>query len=81
MPKRMITLKLDPERASVAAVREKLGLQPAQIDESFGVIDVSRPEESLYAVMVDEDVAETVAGLPDVEGPHSDPKIEPFDSP
>jgi hypothetical protein len=80
MPKRMVTLKLDPDRVSVDGVRKKLGLEPAQIDESFGVIDVS-PGEHLYAVLVDEEVADAVDGKPGVEGSFSNPKIEPFDAP
>jgi len=76
----MITLKLDPDHASMGEVRKKLGIGPEQIDESFGVIDVA-PQEHLYAVLVDEDVAAEVSGKPDVEGTFSNPKIEPFGPP
>jgi len=76
----MVTLRLDPDQASISEVRKKLGIEPEQIDESFGVIDVS-PQEHLYAVLVDEDVATEVSGKPDVEGAYSNPKIEPFGPP
>lgn len=80
MPKMMVTLRLDPDDASISEVRKKLGIKPEQIDESFGVIDVS-PQEHLYAVLLDEEVATAVRDKPDVEGAYSNPKIEPFGPP
>ncbi len=80
MSKVMVTLKLDPEQASLAHVRESLGIGSEEIDDDFGVIAV-QPEENLYAVLVEQDTADRVQGTEGVEGPFSNPKIEPFGPP
>lgn len=80
MSKVMVTLKLDPEHASLEEVRESLGIGSEEIDDEFGVIAVS-PEESLYAVLVEPETASRVQGIEGVEGPFSNPKIEPFGPP
>lgn len=77
MPKVMVTLKLDPEHASVDDVRQSLGIGAGEIDDDFGVIAV-QPEESLYAVLVDSETATRVQGADGVKGQFSNPKIEPF---
>jgi hypothetical protein len=80
MSKVMVTLKLDPEHASLEEVRESLGIGTEEIDDEFGVIAVS-PEESLYAVLVEPETANRVQGVEGVKGPFSNPKIEPFGPP
>ncbi len=80
MPKVMVTLKLDPEHASVDDVRQSLGIGAEEIDDDFGVISVS-PEKSLYAVLVEPETADRVQGTDGVEGQFSNPKIEPFGPP
>lgn len=80
MPKVMVTLKLDPEHASLDDVRRSLEIAPGEIDDDFGVISVS-PAENLYAVLVDPAAAGRVQGAEGVEGAFSNPKIEPFGPP
>jgi len=80
MSKVMVTLKLDPEHASVDQVRRSLGIGADEIDDDFGVIAVS-PDESLYAVLVDPETATRVQGAEGAKGPFSNPKIEPFGPP
>lgn len=80
MSKVMVTLKLDPEQASLAKVRESLGIGAEEIDDDFGVIAVE-PENDLYVVLVEQDAANRVQGVQGVEGPFSNPKIEPFGPP
>jgi hypothetical protein len=79
MPKVMVTLKLDPEQASLAEVRRLLGLGEGEIDPSFGVVNIS-PSEHLYTILVDEATAARVQGADQVEGVYGNPRIEPFGS-
>jgi hypothetical protein len=76
----MLTLQLDPTEASEEHVRRKLELDDGALDPEFGVVEID-PAEHKYAVLVDEDVAERVQGAPQVEGPFSNPRIEPFGPP
>ena len=76
----MLTLTLDRAEATVDGVRRQLGLDEGALDPDFGVVEVD-PENHRYAVMVDEDTASRVAGKRGVEGPFSNPRIEPFGPP
>lgn len=81
MGKTMLTIKLDPEQASVDAVRKRFDLKPGEIDDRFGVVDVD-PSKHVYAVLVDEHAASSIADRdPGVSGPFADAKIEPFGPP
>lgn len=80
MSKVMVTLKLDPDQASLGAVRESLGIEAEEIDDDFGVIAVS-PEDHLYTVLVEQEAANRVQGHEQVEGQFSNPKIEPTGPP
>jgi hypothetical protein len=77
MPKVMVTLKLDPEHASLDEVRRLLGLGEGEVDPGFGVVNIS-PRERLYAILVDEAAAARVQGADQVEGVYGNPRIEPF---
>jgi hypothetical protein len=72
----MITLRLEPEQASLEEVRRLLGLAEDEVDERFGVVNIN-PSERLYTILVEEEVAERVRGAPEVRGVFSNPKIEP----
>lgn len=61
MRKVILQVELEPREASVSGVRRKLGLKPAQIDESFGVKQL-RPGRNEYSVRVTADVAQAVRG-------------------
>lgn len=76
----MLTLKLDPKNATLADVRRKLNLSADDVDTEFGVIKID-PQKNLYAVLVDERAADKAAGQLGVQGPFSNPKIQPFGSP
>ena len=80
MPKVMVTLKLDPEQASLAEIRKLLGLGKGEIDRNFGVVNIS-PSEHLYTILVDEVTAARVQGAEQVEGVYGNPRIEPFGPP
>jgi hypothetical protein len=77
MPDVMMTVELDPEVATVAQAAERLGVEPDRIDADFGVVSID-PEQNLYTVLVDAQAAAEAADRPGVEGPFSDPRIEPF---
>ena len=80
MAKVMVTLRLDPEQASLPEVRRLLGLAPEEVDPSFGVVNIS-PAEHLYTILVDEAAAARVGDVDQVEGVFSNPRIEPFGPP
>jgi len=80
MPRMMVTLRLDPEQASLPEVRRLLGLAEDEVDPAFGVVNIS-PAEHLYTILVDEAAAARIAGAPAVEGVFGNPRIEPYGPP
>ena len=80
MPRMMVTLRLDPERASLPEVLGLLGLAGDEVDPAFGVVNIS-PAEHLYTILVDEAAAARIAGAPAVEGVFGNPRIEPYGPP
>jgi hypothetical protein len=72
----MVTLELDPERASLEEVRRLLGLQEDEVDQRFGVVNIS-PAEHLYTILVQREAAERVRNAGPVRGVYSNPRIEP----
>jgi hypothetical protein len=73
----MMTLRLAPERVSLAAAAGELGVAERELDPDFGVVELD-PDRHRYAVMVDERAAARVQRRPGVEGPFANPPIEPF---
>ncbi len=76
----MVTLKLDPSEATLSNARATLDLREDEVDPNFGIVNVS-PEQNLYAILVDEKVADRLEGHKAVAGSFSNPKIEPFGPP
>jgi hypothetical protein len=76
----MVTLKLEATEATPVGVCARLNLAEGELDRNFGVVllDASR---SLYAILVDESVAEKLEHAEGVEGTFSNPPIEPFGPP
>jgi hypothetical protein len=75
-----LTITLTPAEASPERVRRKLGLSESELDRDFGVVEIDRAHHQ-YAVLVDDCAAERVKGASGVEGPFSNPRIEPFGPP
>jgi hypothetical protein len=80
MKKYMMTLRLDPSEANLAAVSRKLKLNEDEIDPNFGVVSIN-PAENLYAILVEEAASAKLQGSEGIKGPFSNPKIEPFGPP
>jgi hypothetical protein len=80
MAKVMVTLRLEPQQASLPEVRRLLGLAPEEVDPGFGVVNIS-PAEHLYTILVEEQAAARVGDADQVEGVFSNPRIEPFGPP
>ena len=80
MAKVMVTLRLDPEQASLDEVRRLLDLAADEVDPGFGVVNIS-PAEHLYTILVDPAAATRIGDAPQVEGVFSNPRIEPFGPP
>jgi hypothetical protein len=76
MAKVMMTLRLDPERATLSQVRRLLGLAGDEVDSGFGVVNIS-PAEQLYTILVEEAAAARVRDAAQVEGVFGNPRIEP----
>jgi hypothetical protein len=80
MARVMVTLRLDPEQATLEEVRRLLGLAADEVDPAFGVVNIS-PAEHLYTILVDDAAAARVADAPPVEGVFGNPRIEPSGPP
>jgi len=75
----MLKLHLAAKDASISRVLKKLGITRAELDPSFGLVALD-PDKQLYAVLVDEKVADRLEGSAGIEAA-SNPKIETFGQP
>ena len=82
MAKVMITIEAPGEPPTVAELRRRYKLAKHDIDEGFGVVEVD-PAEHVYTVLVEESAAAKIQPGEgwQVEGPYSNPRIEPFGPP
>ena len=73
----MMTVELPPGAVSLAEAADRLGLDPGALDAEYGLVELD-PGNNLYAVLVDEAAGVQASGREGVEGPFSNPRIEPF---
>jgi hypothetical protein len=80
MPRVMVSLRLDPEQASLPEVRRLLGLAADEVDPAFGVVNTPPPyHHTTFGVAAA--APDRIAGAPAVEGVFGNPRIEPYGPP
>jgi hypothetical protein len=72
----LVTLELTSDQSSLEYVKELPGLANLQVDEKFGVINIS-PKENLYVIRVsgELDPEQLMSNQPQVKAVHGDAKI------
>lgn len=83
MAKIMVTFQVEGAAPTIDALQERYSLTDEEIDRSFGVVEVD-PEDCTYTILVEESAVEKVqpgGPITNVEGPFSNPPIEPFGPP
>jgi hypothetical protein len=80
MDRVLLTVRLEPGRATREDVCARLGVAESDLDPEFGVVLVD-PQRNLYAVLVDEAVAPRAAQAEGVSGPYANPSIRPAEPP
>ena len=80
MSRVLITVKLDPEKATLTEVCKRLRLAKSDLDESFGVVSID-PRANLFAVLVEESALPDLEQNAEVSGPYANPRIEGFGPP
>ena len=77
MSKMLYTIKWEGTKPTIEQVVEKFGFDKKDIDAEFGIIEID-PQDNLYSILLEETtIAEKFPKT--VEGPFSNPRIEPFD--
>jgi hypothetical protein len=76
MPTRMVTLRLEPDEATLPRVLAKYGLALHEVDPEFGVVEID-PVQQLHVILVDENVAAKLAGSAGIQAPSPTQGSEP----
>lgn len=79
MAKIMMTVKVDEGTPTLQDIQQKFSLSDDEIDPAFGLIEVD-PAEHLFTFLVEETAIGKITN-PDewrIQGPYSNPRIEPF---
>ena len=76
MSKMIYSINWKGKTPTLTEVAKKLGFDKKDLDEDFGVVEVD-PQENLYSILVEE-TAVVPKDEKDIEGPFSNPRIEPF---
>jgi hypothetical protein len=78
----MLTIRSPRGAPTLEELQTRYGLSSEEIDASFGVVQLD-PNDNLYTILVEGAAAGKVRPDQewDVEGPFSNPKIEPFGPP
>lgn len=84
MTKLLYSIRWAGEPPTLEQVQDRFGLGRDEVDQDFGVV-ATAPDENLYAILVEDSAIDRLRGTSTetetetVEGPFSDPRIEPFD--
>lgn len=74
----LITLKLDPSKATLTRTQELLETLGLTVDDTYGLVNIS-PKRGLYVVRIEGEVnEEQLMALPEIVGVHGDVRIAPF---
>ena len=76
----MMTVELAADAVSLDAAAQRLGVGVEDLDAEYGLVPVD-PDNHLYSVLVDEKAGADAGRRAGVEGPFSNPRIEPFGPP
>ncbi|MFN0277225.1 MAG: hypothetical protein ACKVRN_01345 [Pyrinomonadaceae bacterium] len=76
MSKMLYSVNWKGEKPTLAQVAKKFGFDRKDVDEDFGVVEID-PQDSLYSILVEE-TAIASKDKKNIEGPFSNPRIEPF---
>ncbi|WP_196943319.1 hypothetical protein [Streptomyces sclerotialus] len=66
-----------PPHTTLHGAQQRFGLADAEVDRQYGLVSVD-PSQQLYALLVTEEAAERIRGMPGFHGPYANPRIEPF---
>lgn len=79
MAKVMMTVRVDKGTPTLQDIQQKFSLTDDEIDHKFGVIEVD-PLEHLFTFLVEETAIGKITDADEwkIEGPFSNPRIEPF---
>ncbi len=77
MSKMLYTINWVGEKPTIKQVAQKFGFEEKDLDEDFGVVEID-PQDNLYSILVEE-TAVVPKDEKNIEGPFSNPRIEPFD--
>jgi hypothetical protein len=82
MSKVMVSIQSRESPPQFEEVKTRYGLTDDEIDPQFGVVEID-PVDGTYAILVEETAAEKITDRPGwtVQGPYSNPTIEPFGPP
>lgn len=76
MSKMLYTINWKGEKPTLTEVAKKFGFDKKDLDQEFGVVGID-PQDSLYSILIEENAIVPKAEK-DIEGPFSNPRIEPF---
>jgi hypothetical protein len=83
MAKVMVSFKVVGAAPTLEELKERFRLSDAEIDASFGVVEID-PQTHTYTILVEESAVDKLqpsGSIGKVEGPFSNPRIEPFGPP
>jgi hypothetical protein len=76
----LMTVTLEPDKASLAAAAAALGVAADDVDATFGLVPID-PDRGLYAAKVRHDAVPERREGKEYRGPYSNPKIASFGPP
>jgi hypothetical protein len=82
MAKVMLTIQRQEGPPQLEEIQIKYGLTDDEIDPQFGVVEID-PVDGTYTILVEETAAAKISDSEGwkVQGPYSNPRIEPFGPP